>query len=166
MSDSERSDIEFAILAHQVHLPGWTRRQPTPQEWMISALRVLLGTAVTAAAMSAAAITFLIVAVFPLHGVNYLIEHQTVIDHRSASTVVRFWLYPSVLTASCAPRRRRSDFGHGRRSASSQQGQRRAPPFPPSPSALQCTLRELASSGRPPRLPRRSPWLWHPRPQP
>ena len=99
MSDSERSDIEFAILAHQVHLPGWTRRQPTPQEWMISALRVLSGTAVTAAAMSAAAITFLIVAVFPLHGVNYLIEHQTVIDHRSASTVVRFWLNPSVLTA-------------------------------------------------------------------
>ena len=99
MSDSERSDIEFAILAHQVHLPGWTRRQPTPQEWMISALRVLSGTAVTAAAMSAAAITFLIVAVFPLHGVNYLIEHQTVIDHRSASTVVRFWLNPSALTA-------------------------------------------------------------------
>ena len=53
----------------------------------------------TAAAMSAAAITFLIVAVFPLHGVNYLIEHQTVIDHRSASTVVRFWLNPSALTA-------------------------------------------------------------------
>lgn len=99
MSDSERSDIEFAILAQQVHLPGWTRRQPTPQEWMISALRVLSGTAVTAAAMSAAAITFLIVAVFPLHGVNYLIEHQTVIDHRSASTFVRFWLNPSALTA-------------------------------------------------------------------
>ena len=100
MSDSERSDIEFAMLAHQVHLPGWTHRQPTPQEWMISALRVLLGTAVTAAAgMSAAAITFLIVAVFPLHGINYLIEHQTVIDESSASPVVRFWLNPSVLNA-------------------------------------------------------------------
>jgi hypothetical protein len=78
----ESVDIEFAMItdealrrelvtAVQAHRRSM-HREPAPQEWMASALRVLLQTIVTTAAgLSAVVITFVIVAVAPVHGIAY-----------------------------------------------------------------------------------------------
>jgi len=105
----ESVDIEFAMItdealrrelvtAVQAHRRSM-HREPTPQEWMASALRVLLQTIVTTAAgLSAVVITFVIVAVAPVHGIAYLIEHQFAVDPHNPAAVPATMLDRNTLT--------------------------------------------------------------------